>query len=220
MQPQTRGDLAGLTLWSLPLRGGAEGNSLNLKEPNQTWTQGRGAAVEIPPWSTSWEERGSVGASPTPFPGNSRAARGCGLGLLRPPQPELGLGRLQGETLGCPGKGGPGRPAGPVLGRSCPFLGRILMQSPTPCLPSPAPCTPASGSPGLILWKALGEEILASDSGRRLASLVPEPVCSARTPSQRPQQPLQEAPGLSVSISALPRRAVLGPAPPAKRSSA
>lgn len=33
-----------------------------------------------------------------------------------------------------------GRPAGPVLGRSCPFLGRTLMQEPTPSpLPPPRP---------------------------------------------------------------------------------
>lgn len=105
--------------------------------------------------------------------------------------------RLQRETPGCPGKGGWGRPAGPVLGRSCPFLGRPLMQDPTPI--PPLPCAlpscfrqlqpdslegPVGGDCGLIRIRA---------RGCRLASLGAQPVCFTRTPSQTPHQPLQEA---------------------------
>lgn len=201
--------MAGRTLWSLPLRGAAEGNSLNLKGPNQTWTQGREPLWKLPagalPGKLRRQEEALRGLLPHPVPEPLRARVGASQGpvppWLRAPEASSSLRSAWGgcsETLGCPGKDGRGRPAGPVLGRSCPFLGRILMQSPTPGTPPLRPALPLPAARPDSL------EGTGGGVGRRLASLVPEPVCSARTPSQRPHQPLQEAPGRSVSITEKP----------------
>lgn len=56
--------------------GRAEGNSLNLKGPNQTWTQGRSRGGNSP-LEAQETERGSAGASSTPFPGPLRAGEGA-----------------------------------------------------------------------------------------------------------------------------------------------
>ena len=83
-------------------------------------------------------------------------------------QPGPAWERQQRETSGCPGKGGWGRPAGPVLGRSCPFLGRTLMQEPTPSpLPPRHPALQLPEVPARFSGRLSGRR-LQPDSNQRL----------------------------------------------------
>ena len=82
-------------------------------------------------------------------------------GPTRPSSPP-GKDCSEGHRHGMSGKGRAGETSRPSARKDLPLLGRTLMQVPTPFpTPSASPCTPASGSPSLILWKALGEEIEA-----------------------------------------------------------
>ena len=122
-------------------------------------------------------DRGSVGASPSPFPRNSQErTRGC---VSRPSASRCGF--TEGSTSPAPpGKGsrerrrdvrervGGGRPAGPVLGRRCPFLGRTLMQEPTPSpLPPPRPALQLPEVPARFSGRLSGRR-LQPDSNQRL----------------------------------------------------
>lgn len=118
--------------------------------------------------------RGSVGASPSPFPRNSQertrgcvsrpsASRcGCTEGSRGLDQPGPAWERQQRETSGCPGKGGRGETSRPSARKELPLSGKDFDARAHPFTPpSPVPCTPASGGPSPVLWKALGEEAAA-----------------------------------------------------------
>lgn len=121
------------------------------------------------------KERGSVGASSTPFPTLSweqlGAARGCVLGPRRPPPAPALPGKAAGGDTGVSGKGRAGETCRPRARKELPLSGKDFdAQSHPVC---PLPLRSRFRHPCLLLWKALGAEMLASDSGRREPGALP-----------------------------------------------
>lgn len=173
------------------------------------------------------------GLLPHPFLGTAKREReGVSQGQVLPvvasqrtPEASTSLGpaweRLQRETWGCPGKGGWGRPAGPVLGRSCPFLGRTLMQEPTPVpLPLPCPALQLPAAPARLSGRHWGEKAAANsnqagDGDGELESillhLAPSLFVPQGLPAQGPAN-LCKRPSRS-SVNVMERNRIFNPDP-------